>query len=205
MREPAYRRALAQVSTPLDAVGEPIEQFLVLPNPTPGAAPADTALQFSGTPNVGGAADATWAGVIVANAEAAPAVADAGAERRADRRPADRRAAGQGRRRRSVPTRCWRRISTTTSAPTSSSPRAPASRSCARATDGRFTDVTQATTLPASITGAPARAVWAADVDTDGDLDVVLAPAPLTRAPMLLRNNGDGTFAAQQPFAASAA
>ena len=79
MREPAYRRALAQVSTPLDAVGEPIEQFIVLPNPPPGAAPADTALQVSGTPKVGADADATWAGVIVANAEAAPAVADAGA------------------------------------------------------------------------------------------------------------------------------
>ena len=49
--------------------------------------------------------------------------------------------------------------------------------------DGRFTDVTKATTLPASITGAPARAVWAADADTDGDLDVVLAPAPLALAP----------------------
>ncbi len=33
VREPAYRRALAQVSTPLDAVGEPIEQFLVLAEP----------------------------------------------------------------------------------------------------------------------------------------------------------------------------
>ena len=42
--------------------------------------------------------------------------------------------------------------------------------------------------------------MWAADADTDGDLDVVLAPAT-RRAPSLLRNNGDGTFAVQQPFA----
>ena len=65
--------------------------------------------------------------------------------------------------------------------------------------DGRFTNVTRETGLPATITGAPACAVWAADVDTDGDLDVVLAPA--SGAPLLLRNNGDGTFAVQAPFA----
>ncbi len=42
--------------------------------------------------------------------------------------------------------------------------------------DGSFTNVTRETGLPATITGAPAVAVWAADADTDGDLDVVLAP-----------------------------
>jgi Tfp pilus assembly protein PilF len=200
VREPAYRRALAQVSTPLDAVGEPIERFIVLPNPKPGAAPADTALQVSATPKVGGAADATWAGVIVANAEAAPAVVDAGISGvRIDGRPI---------------------------ATLSAKPAAPLGADAVVAADldydfrtdlvvasaagvvflrqgedGRFTDVTPRTTLPPSITGAPARAVWAADADTDGDLDLVLAPAPTTGAPSLLRNNGDGTFAVQQPFA----
>jgi hypothetical protein len=67
--------------------------------------------------------------------------------------------------------------------------------------DGRFTDVTQRTALPASVIATPARAVWAADADTDGDLDVVLSPTATTGAPSLLRNNGDGTFAVQQPFA----
>ena len=144
VREPAYRRALAQVSTPLDAVGEPIEQFLVLPNPAPGAAPAG---------------------------HRAPVLGHAEAVRRRRRRDVGRRdrrerrgCAGRRRRRRraasgsagsrsprcqarsrrrSAPTRCWRRISTTTSAPTSSSPRAPASLFLRQGADGRFTDVTQ--------------------------------------------------------------
>ena len=198
VREPAYRRALAQVSTPLDAVGEPIDQFIVLPNPPPGAAPADTALQVSGTPKVGADADATWAGVIVANADAAPAVADAGA--------GGVRVGGQ----------------TIVALPAKVVPPLGPDAVLAadldydfrtdvvvasgagvaflrQGADGRFTDVTKATTLPVGIAGEPARGVWAADADTDGDLDVVLTQA--IGAVTLLRNNGDGTFVAQQPFA----
>ena len=65
--------------------------------------------------------------------------------------------------------------------------------------DGRFAEVTKATGLPADVAQAPAFGAWAADVDTDGDLDAVLAP--VTGAPVVLRNNGDGTFAVQRPFA----
>ena len=39
---------------------------------------------------------------------------------------------------------------------------------------------------------------WAADVDMDGDLDLVVAPRD--GAPLVLRNNGDGTFKALKPF-----
>ena len=201
VREPAYRRALARVSTPLDAVGEPIEEFIVLPNPTPGAAPADAALQFSGTPKVDGAADTTWTGVIVANAEAAPAVVDAGLSGvRID-----------GRQIAALPAKVAAPLGPDavlaadlnydfrTDLVVAS---AAGVQFLRQGEDGRFTDVTPQTTLPASITTAPARAVWAADADTDGDLDVVLAPAPPMSTPWLLRNNGDGTFAAQQPFGA---
>ena len=64
--------------------------------------------------------------------------------------------------------------------------------------DGTFADVTGDAHLPAAITGAAANGVWAADVDLDGDLDVVVAPT--SGAPVVLRNNSDGTFAAQTPF-----
>jgi hypothetical protein len=49
---------------------------------------------------------------------------------------------------------------------------------------------------------AAAVAVWPADVDTDGDLDLVLAR--VQGSPLLLRNNGDGTFAMRDPFPAIA-
>ena len=46
-RETAYRRALARVTTPLDAVGEPIARFLVLPAPSAVPAAPDTGITFS--------------------------------------------------------------------------------------------------------------------------------------------------------------
>jgi hypothetical protein len=55
--------------------------------------------------------------------------------------------------------------------------------------------------LPADIERSPAVAIWPADVDTDGDLDLVIARRG---SPLLLRNNGDGTFAVRDPFAAIA-
>ncbi len=61
-REVAYRRALAQVSTPLDAIGEPIARFLVLPAPSAAPAPADAALTFSVAAVEGWPAGIVWAG-----------------------------------------------------------------------------------------------------------------------------------------------
>ena len=45
---------------------------------------------------------------------------------------------------------------------------------------------------------APAAGVWPADIDTDGDLDLVLAPRD--GHPIVLRNNGDGTFTPRDLF-----
>ena len=63
---------------------------------------------------------------------------------------------------------------------------------------GRFLDVTAATGLPATLLRSPAYGVWAADIDTDGDLDLFLAP--VDGHPVVLRNNGDGTFTTKSPF-----
>ncbi|MBP3956505.1 VCBS repeat-containing protein [Gemmata sp. G18] len=59
--------------------------------------------------------------------------------------------------------------------------------------DGNFTDVTAKTKLPPEILKGDFAAALAADVDLDGDLDIILARR--TGAPVLLRNNLDGTFA----------
>jgi tetratricopeptide (TPR) repeat protein len=55
--------------------------------------------------------------------------------------------------------------------------------------DGRFLDQTPADPMAASCRCA---GVWAADVEMDGDLDVIAAPA--SGAPFVLRNNGDGSW-----------
>jgi len=55
-----------------------------------------------------------------------------------------------------------------------------------------FTDVTAATKLPPAIVNGNYSGAWAADIEADGDLDIVLGSDQLK--PTVLRNNGDGTF-----------
>ncbi len=58
------------------------------------------------------------------------------------------------------------------------------------------------------VAGRPYTGVWAVDVDLEGDLDLVLSLAgdDPDRTPVVLRNNGDGTWTAQaSPFADVAA
>ncbi len=61
-----------------------------------------------------------------------------------------------------------------------------------------FTDVTALAKLPASITKASYAGAWAADIEADGDLDIVLGSEH--GSPPVLRNNGDGTFKEIHPF-----
>lgn len=63
---------------------------------------------------------------------------------------------------------------------------------------GTFTDVTSRTTLTSSSTNLPYIGAWAADIDSDGDLDVIAAA--VNGPPIVLRNNGDGTFKELRPF-----
>ncbi|HLZ36001.1 MAG TPA: CRTAC1 family protein, partial [Nitrospira sp.] len=61
-----------------------------------------------------------------------------------------------------------------------------------------FTDVTRATKLPAPALAAKYLGAWAADIEADGDLDVVLGTP--NGLPTVLRNNGDDTFTVIHPF-----
>jgi hypothetical protein len=65
--------------------------------------------------------------------------------------------------------------------------------------DGRFEDVSAATGLPRTVLDAAYGGAWSADVDADGDLDIVLGSA--ASASVVLRNNGDGSFVPIAPFA----
>jgi hypothetical protein len=62
-----------------------------------------------------------------------------------------------------------------------------------------FKDVTSETKLPASVLNAKYTGAWAADIEADGDLDIILGATQ--GSPLVLRNNGDGTFTETQPFA----
>ena len=62
----------------------------------------------------------------------------------------------------------------------------------------KFTDVTSQTKLPNAIVNARYLGSWAVDIEADGDLDVVMGAKEGT--PLVLRNNGDGTFTPIHPF-----
>ena len=61
-----------------------------------------------------------------------------------------------------------------------------------------FTDVTAQTKLPPALLNAAYTGAWAIDVEADGDMDILLGATQ--GAPVVLRNNGDGTFAEMHPF-----
>jgi len=61
-----------------------------------------------------------------------------------------------------------------------------------------FRDVTAQTKLPRAVTNARYTGAWAVDIEADGDLDIVLGSRE--GAPVVLRNNGDGTFSDIHPF-----
>jgi Tfp pilus assembly protein PilF len=61
-----------------------------------------------------------------------------------------------------------------------------------------FTDITSRSHLPSAVISASYTGAWAIDIDLDGDLDVVLGVKG--GEPIVLRNNGDETFAVLRPF-----
>jgi len=201
LREPSYRAALAEVSTPRAEVGQPLMRFVRLANPDPSPAPADEALTFALAPVADAPAGAVWAGAISLDGEAPPVVVSARASGvRVSGGAAETACAalGGGPSRAALPNSVAVadlnydfRVDLAVAGPNG--------LCLLRQADGnRFTNVTAASKIPAALTRAPAAGVWAADVDTDGDLDLVLAPRD--GQPIVLRNNGDGTFTTSQPF-----
>ncbi len=68
--------------------------------------------------------------------------------------------------------------------------------------DGKFTDVSAQTKLPSQVLAGTYQNTWVADIEADGDLDIVLNPT--NGAPLELRNNGDGSWQTQPIFASIA-
>ena len=195
IREPEYRAALAAVSAPRAEAGEPLLRLITLPNPEPRPAPADGGLIFTAdAPPAVTSSGTSWAGALWLTGDAPPVLAAAG--------PSELRLANG------------------TTVPRTS-PFGPGPDGVALAdlnddfrTDlvlaggglqifrqmdnGTFSVVTAQSKLPAEVLSAPLYGVWPADIDTDGDLDLVVARTG--GAPAVLRNNGDGTFAVQLSF-----
>ncbi|MDQ2800365.1 MAG: FG-GAP-like repeat-containing protein, partial [Armatimonadota bacterium] len=63
---------------------------------------------------------------------------------------------------------------------------------------GAFADVTTQSKLPPNVIGAAYTGVWANDLESDGNLDLILGSTG--GSPTVLRNNGEGTWTPLHPF-----
>ncbi len=199
MRVPEYRRNLAAIKPPPGEEAVPFTHFLKLESPVFQTAAADGAIKFTAqpVPNAG-AAQKDWIGAIALSGEGGPAVATASASEV--------------------------RLTSGASFPfpggTSNTPPTPESilpidfsydfktdlvlagaggvRLLRQDSPSAFTDVTAEAKLPASVVNANYTGAWSADIEADGDLDIVLG-SPQGN-PTVLRNNGDGTFLDIRPF-----
>jgi tetratricopeptide (TPR) repeat protein len=204
VRVPEYRNSLSAIKMAPGEDAEPFTQFLRLENPVFTPAPPDEALNFHAEPGPefqSGPWD--WVGAISLDGEGLPAVAVANG--------------------REV------RLSTGATLPFPGGPQATLPtlkgilavdfnydfktdlvlvgaggiRLFRQDSSNSFVDVTAQTKLPASLTNATYTGAWAADLDADGDMDIIVAPAKGATAE--LQNNGDGTFTETHHFEGSTA
>lgn len=194
-RVPAYRQSLAVVQVPYWQGGELMQQFLRLPSPRSHPAPPDMALAFTVEPLPTVAGSWSWIEAVTWNSEGPPQVMVADAQEVRTDSGTTLGFPGEPSALPSIAVLDFNDDFKTDLALVGEG----GLRLFQQIGPDRFTDVTARLTLPASVTGAPYAGVWAADIDVDGDLDMVLGP-PAER-PLGLRNNGDGTFTQIDLFA----
>lgn len=192
--EPAYPRSASEVSPPDAFAGNPLRTFVRLSPARSTPAPPDTELTFTPEP-LADAPSGRWdvAVPVWPTDEGQPVVFVANAQ--------ELRRVGSGLTLPSLPVTPgglvpfdWNndfRVDLLLAGPNGL-------RFYQQGKDGTFTDVTAKTGLPADILRGDYAAALAADVDLDGDLDILLARK--TGSLLFLRNNFDGTFAARPVF-----
>ena len=196
VRVPEYRRDLSAIKPPPGEEAVPFTRFLKLESPVFKTAAPDLSLAFKPESLKAGADKADWIGAISLSGEGAPVIATATARE-------VKLASGA-----TLP------FPGADTPPTRSSI-LPVDFSYDFKTDlvlagtggvrffkqerpSTFTDVTASTKLPAAIINGKYIGAWAADIEADGDLDVIVGA--VAGSPTVLRNNGDGTFINIQPF-----
>ena len=197
-----YRMDLSAIKPPPGEEAIPFTHFLRLESPTFGPAPADSALTFTSEP---AGVDPffkeprwNWIGAISLGITGAPTLVAANAN--------EVRLGGQ------APFAFPGGPEATPPGPDSILPidfsydfktdlvlaGAGGVRFMRQGSEEPFSDVTSKTKLPASVLNAGYVGAWAADIEADGDLDVVLGSRQ--GVPTILRNNGDGAFLEIHPF-----
>ena len=200
MRVPEYRRSLAAIKPPPGEEAVPLTRFLRMESPVFTTAAADMSISFKPEPVAGAETNQVdWIGAISLSGTGAPLVATANAKEV--------------------------RLTSGATLPFPSGPSSvpPLSngilsidfnydfktdlvlagaggvRLFRQDSPSAFTDVTAQIKLSAAVTDASYTGAWTADIEADGDLDIILGSAQ--RETAVLRNNGDGTFVEIHPLA----
>ena len=191
---PAFSESLTAVRTPAELIAEPFDRFLVLASPPATPSPADTSLAFA-METLAGGEDLTTVAAFPLTTDGEPAIIGAN-------RAVLRFVGG-------APTGNWTQDPPSAPGPTRDNIATldwnhdfrtdvvmafgPVIRLFLQGQDGTFTVAASAQTH------ADEAGIWPADVEMDGDIDLVLAPRE--GSPLVLRNNGNGGWSEQQPFA----
>lgn len=196
-RVPDYRQSMEAVKTPPEFVGDPFTKFIKLPSPSSAPAPPDEAISFNAEAvNVGGEKWG-WLGLVSLDGESGPTVI-----------VANGREARLGNVTLSFPgvaeddplTNCIVGFDYDYDFKTDLFMAGRKGLKLYRQESrDKFTDVTAKMGLPPNLISAAYNGAWTADIDLDGDLDIVVGASE--GQPLALRNNGDGTFKELRPFA----
>ncbi|MEO8660804.1 MAG: FG-GAP-like repeat-containing protein [Bryobacteraceae bacterium] len=197
LRAPQYRQSLNEVKIAATTVGDPFLRFLKLPSPIAEPAAPDAALQFNQEPLKGlTARDVLFVGAVALDGEGESTIVWADAKM----------VHVVGGATMPLPAKA---VSLGTNAILGADlnydfktdlvvATAQGVRLYQQDTRKAFVDVTAKTKLPAAVIHGSYTGAWATDFDLDGDLDVVLGTTQ--GEPVVLRNNGDGTFKTVRPF-----
>jgi hypothetical protein len=201
LRVPEYRNDLLIIKPPPGEEAQPFTHFLKIESPTFSPAPADTAISFSSEPVPNAPAGKwNWIGAISLNGDGAPTVVLANEREVRIGNSSYPFPAG------SLTTLPQQGIAALDFNYDFKSDLVLAGAGGVRVlkqeTADKFTDVSAQTKLTTTILNANYTGAWAADIDLDGDLDIVLGAESVQ--PLVLRNNGDGSFAETHPFASVA-
>ena len=197
----AFLESQAGVSVSAELVADPLQRFLRLPSPSPMAAPVDDTLAYTVEP-LGGAGSLaqTVAGIVLSNDATTPAVivVDEQQIRRIDTSESFALPAGIVESDTPVVLRAfdWNSDFRVDLAVISGGGLGLLEQT----EGGTFQAVSLVSADGDPLEVAAANGVWVADIEMDGDLDMLLGT--IGTGPELLRNNGDGSWALTQPFAA---
>ena len=201
-RVPSFRDSRARVTQAAELIADPFTRFERLATPVATPSAPDTALTFAREP-IGDAPTALWLALAVFSLDG-------------DQRPAVLAADDRQVQRVDGPGVSLPIPDASATSPTSSRsllaldwnhdfrPDLVAAgsngiRLFIQSADGNFADETMRASAASGPVSVDATGAWAADIEMDGDLDIVVGVR--AAAPMVLRNNGDGTWRSVQPFA----